>query len=258
MKTLFLKNKRPLFLFILAIVIFLIGLIFLSFMDQKEDGPITQYSTVSASQDLAQQQIVAKKEIVCLDPGHGGNDAGAIVGGIYESRVNFEVADKVKKDLAAMGYQVFLTRDDDTFVYKRDRSRYCNSVNADILVSIHHNSYEDDRSVNYSTVLYYKDSDVKLASSLSRSISDGLDIESKGISKFENSLFEIAEMPSAMTEGFFLTNTSERNSIKKNSDRLDSEAESIVEGIVRYFDHPDEIENVGENTLSIDRTDLED
>ena len=196
-------------------------------------------------------------KIVCLDPGHGGNDVGAIYKKLYEANINLEVAKDAKTVLEKEGYTVYLTRSDDSYMAKRDRSAYCNSVNADILVSIHHNTYEADHSVNYGTVLYYKDSDQLLASSILNSNSELLNIESKGIAKFDNSLFWTANMPSVLTEALFMTNTTEYTQISKSdSPRLAAEASSIAIGIRNYFEKPEEIvASVNNDSLTIDRVD---
>jgi len=200
-----------------------------------------------------------QKEIVCLDPGHGGKDVGAEYGSIDESEINLFVAKEVATDLVKSGYKVYLTRDDDTFIYKRDRARYCNSVNADILVAIHHNSYKTDRNVDYTTVLYYKETDKKLGSSLLEKIASNLEIRNQGISKFDNSELWIAKMPAVMTEAFFITNTAEYKLLQKDNSRLIVEAEAITEGIINFFTNPTQItDSASSDTLIIDRADLED
>lgn len=195
--------------------------------------------------------------IVCLDPGHGGNDVGAIYKKLYEANINLEVAKEAKKILENEGYTVYMTRDDDSYIAKRARSAYCNSINADILVSIHHNTYDSDHSVNYGTVLYYKDSDQLLASSILNSNSELLGVESKGIAKFDNSLFWTANMPSVLSEALFMTNAAEYAQISKSdSPRLAAEANSIAVGVRNYFEKPEEIiASPSNDSLTIDRVD---
>jgi len=201
-----------------------------------------------------------KKQIVCLDPGHGGKDVGAIYGKLYESNINLNVALQTKSILENEGYTVLLTRTSDTTVAKRARATYCNSVNADILVSIHHNSYDSDNTVDYATALYYKDSDQLLASGILASTADQLEVKSQGISKFDNSLLWIANMPAALSEAFFISNKSEYSLVtESNSVRLANEAQGIATGIINYFAHPEQIETlISDDPLVINRTDLED
>ena len=48
---------------------------------------------------------------IVLDPGHGGDDSGAVKGSVYEEKINLEVAMKVKEKLEKSGLKVKLTRD---------------------------------------------------------------------------------------------------------------------------------------------------
>lgn len=201
----------------------------------------------------------AEQETVCLDPGHGGNDVGAVYGKVYESNVNLLVAFKVKQIVEDAGYRAYLTREDDSWVDKRDRSAYCNSVSATVMVSIHHNSYSD-HSVNYSTALYYADEDKNLASAVLNSTASELKNENKGISKFNNSLLWTAKMPAVLVEAFFITNKSDYALLKASDySRLKTEAQGIASGIITYFANPELIETSPSNdSLEIDRKDLGD
>lgn len=214
-------------------------------------------STESSEVEVASATVATESQTICLDAGHGGSDTGAIYKNVQESDINLTVAKKVKALLEKQGYKVYMTRTADTFVAKRARAKYCNSVNASILVSIHHNAYDSDSSVDYSTALYYKDEDQKLAASILNSVSGSLDVESKGISKFDNSLLWLADMPAALSESFFITNSDEISELKNsNSDRLDEEAEGIAAGIINYFKNPDSIKtSTASDSLAIYRDD---
>ena len=201
-----------------------------------------------------------KSEIICLDPGHGGKDVGAEYKNITEANINLIVSNQLKSLLESAGYRVFMSRSDDTFVYKRDRARYCNSVKATIMVSVHHNTYTQDTNVDYSTALYYKNSDQALASNILESVTNDLDTKNQGIAKFDNSMLYIATMPAMMSEALFLTNAKEYGLLnKKDSDRLKLEAKAIFTGIENYFANPNKSASpVDPNSLIIDRSDYGD
>ena len=81
----------------------------------------------------------AIKRIV-LDPGHGGQDPGALGRrGTREKVVVIDVARRLKKKLEKQGFEVILARDSDQFVSLADRSKCGNSHKADLFVSIHAN-----------------------------------------------------------------------------------------------------------------------
>ena len=78
---------------------------------------------------------------VILDPGHGGNDPGAVgAGGVKEKDVTLDVANRVKVLLEESRLQVFLTRDGDATLSLRERVLLANARRPDVFVSIHVNS----------------------------------------------------------------------------------------------------------------------
>jgi N-acetylmuramoyl-L-alanine amidase len=78
---------------------------------------------------------------IVLDPGHGGEDPGAVGRrGTREKIVVLDVAQRLKKKLEKQGFEVILTRDSDQFVSLADRSKTGNGCKADLFVSIHANA----------------------------------------------------------------------------------------------------------------------
>ncbi len=83
-------------------------------------------------------------ERVAIDPGHGGNDPGAIgPSGLKEKDVTLAIAHRLAPILARQGIQVTLTRDDDRYVTLEERTARANAFNADLFVSIHCNAAEN-------------------------------------------------------------------------------------------------------------------
>ncbi len=80
---------------------------------------------------------------VALDPGHGGEDPGAIGRrGTYEKDVVLSIARKLKRMLEAdRGMRAVLTRDDDYYVPLAVRVQKARRVKADLLVSIHADAF---------------------------------------------------------------------------------------------------------------------
>ncbi|NQX69552.1 N-acetylmuramoyl-L-alanine amidase [Paenibacillus alba] len=92
---------------------------------------------------------------VVLDAGHGGSDPGAIgVNGLREKDVNWDITQKVRDELTALGYEVVLTRKDDSYWALAQRVEFTNAQQADLFVSIHANAHPDGKT-NGSMVLYY-------------------------------------------------------------------------------------------------------
>lgn len=82
---------------------------------------------------------------IVLDPGHGGQDPGAIgLGGAAEKQLTLDVALRLKRRLESRGYTVLMTRSGDETVSLRDRVEFANRQPTDLFVSIHANSFPDE------------------------------------------------------------------------------------------------------------------
>ncbi len=84
-----------------------------------------------------------KPWVVVLDPGHGGEDPGAIgPAGTYEKDVVLAIARQTKALLEQDNRViVFMTREEDVFIPLGERVRKARSVNADVFVSIHADAF---------------------------------------------------------------------------------------------------------------------
>lgn len=94
---------------------------------------------------LAQQLGLGVRSII-LDPGHGGKDPGAMAGGLKEKDLVLAIAKRLKPQLEReLGCQVFLTRDDDTFISLEERTAIANSKGADLFISLHVNAHSQSK-----------------------------------------------------------------------------------------------------------------
>lgn len=86
--------------------------------------------------------MTAKHNIrIMVDPGHGGKDPGASRrGSSREKDLNLAVAKHLYNYLKKQGFDVKLTRDNDTFVTLAGRSKMANEFKADLFISVHTNA----------------------------------------------------------------------------------------------------------------------
>jgi N-acetylmuramoyl-L-alanine amidase len=86
---------------------------------------------------------VARLVTVMIDPGHGGEDPGAIgQAGTYEKTVTLAIGKKLKELIDAQpNMRAVLTRDDDFFVPLQQRVVKARKVNADLFMSIHADAF---------------------------------------------------------------------------------------------------------------------
>src|SRR5881394_3971210 len=75
--------------------------------------------------------------LVILDPGHGGQDSGAMAGNVLEKDLTFDVAQRVDRLLGAQGLSTLLTRTGDSYVSLSVRAQLIYRANNAIVVSIH-------------------------------------------------------------------------------------------------------------------------
>ena len=78
---------------------------------------------------------------ICLDPGHGGNDSGAIgINNVYEKNLTLKIAQYCKQELEKYNCKVVMTRTGDTNPSLEERADYAKAQGAKYLISIHLNS----------------------------------------------------------------------------------------------------------------------
>lgn len=105
---------------------------------------------------------------VCVDPGHGGRDPGAVAGGVRECDVALRFADALADVLLERGHKVVQTRSDDSDLAPprlrewkgkdlAQRSSISNRFGCDAFVSIHCNAAARE-GANGAWVLHDQDS----------------------------------------------------------------------------------------------------
>jgi N-acetylmuramoyl-L-alanine amidase len=209
-----------------------------------------------------QRPALAAREpftVVVLDPGHGGQDSGAMVGEVFEKDLTLDVAQRVDRLLQSHGLATVMTRVGDSYVSLADRAALTNRVADCVLVSIHFN--EGNKPVSSGIETYYADHQVfgvapivSWLPFLQRIKANAPNIESQSLAGFiQASLVERTravnrgtktehffvitnvQRPAVLVEGGFLTN-------KDDIARLSSEdyreqiATGISEGIIHYRD----------------------
>ena len=79
--------------------------------------------------------------VIAIDPGHGGQDPGAIAPtGVYEKQITLATARALRDELQSTAtgrYKVVLTRNRDVFIRLRDRIAIARAAGADLFVSLH-------------------------------------------------------------------------------------------------------------------------
>lgn len=197
---------------------------------------------------------------ICLDPGHGGKEPGQKSGTRLEKKYTLLLAQEVKALLVAAGFNVILTRRDDSYVDFPERTAIARRGGADLFVSLHYNASPDGggdaggvevyamtpegaRSTNVSndvgslkawTGNETDAENVLLAYQLQKSLLQRLPgTEDRGVRRARFMVLRLAEMPAVLIEGGFMSNSSDARWIFADAGRRKM-AQAIVEGIQGY------------------------
>ncbi len=100
--------------------------------------------------DIYRQPVISSNEVlkgktIIVDPGHGGDDTGAIgPGDFHEKDVVLEISLYLKEQLEESGANVVMTRTEDQFVNLYDRPERIDQYEADLFISVHANAHAQD------------------------------------------------------------------------------------------------------------------
>lgn len=195
--------------------------------------------------------------LVVLDPGHGGQDSGAMCGSVYEKDLTLDIAQRVDRLLQSQGVATLMTRVGDSYVSLQDRVAVTNRARDCILVSIHFN---ESKKVVSGVETYYAEhqaaptprlvswipffqgpaaeSPTLASQSLARFIQEAMIARTKALDRGTKAeqFFVIANVaaPAVLVEGGFL-NKEELAKLESN-DYRDQMAAAISEGVLRYRD----------------------
>lgn len=186
---------------------------------------------------------------VVIDPGHGGVDGGAEADdGTPEKNINLNIALKLKQLAENDGWNVIMTREEDTGLYSeqnstirskktedlKKRKEIFDSSAADAAVSIHLNSYTADRSVRGAQVFYADGSEE--SKMLAECIQDQMKNRRRAMAKSDVLILQQAKVPTVIAECGFLSNYEE--SRKLRTDEYQNKlAKNIYSGIKNYIEN---------------------
>ena len=227
------KKIKIYFISFNKICLFLIGIFIISFTFNLVLNFKHKVSPVNSN---------LNKKIV-VDPGHGGIDSGANHGQVLEKEINLDIAQKVVEQLAKNNIKAVLTRNSDE-LYNNDRQQdlkhrveVANNSNANLLISIHVNSFPSSKSFGGETY-YSKNSKEgkKLASAIQEQL---INIQPKNYRTIKTAPYYVLQntkIPAVLIEVGFISNPQDRKRIT-NSNEQEKIAKAITTGIINYFNN---------------------
>ena len=116
---------------------------------------VIQNSPIDKTTDLIKEKKKWQFDTIIIDPGHGGKDPGSVgYKGTKEKDIVLDVskrlARKIQKNLRV---KTILTRDEDVFIRLQDRTKFANTNEGDLFISIHVNSNESKKPYGFETYL---------------------------------------------------------------------------------------------------------
>ena len=176
---------------------------------------------------------IKRKNIIVIDPGHGGVDGGATsCTGVLESRFNLEISLRLNDLFHFLGYQTKMIRTEDISVYRegdtiarkkisdlKERVRMVGEEENPVLLSIHQNYFHDGQ-YSGAQVFYGPGEESKnLAAELQRGFVKHMNPGSKRQEKKSSGIYlmEHISCPGVLIECGFLSNPQEEAKLRTKS-----------------------------------------
>jgi N-acetylmuramoyl-L-alanine amidase len=209
--------------------------------------------------DMAVMKEAGGQRTIILDPGHGGEDPGAVsdYSGIKEKDVALKIAFMLKEILEKENYKVIMTRTEDILEYevgttriyekrKQDllrRKKIMDESGADIVVSIHLNKF--DQTQYYGAQVFYppdSNESQKLANCIQKALIEHVDPANKREALVKKPpqgqkpiiILRDLKTTTVVVECGFLSNPDEERKLRTEEYQLKI-AEAIKKGIKSYF-----------------------
>jgi N-acetylmuramoyl-L-alanine amidase len=197
---------------------------------------VSRGNSSAKAYDVTQYQNIT----VVIDPGHGGQDKGATgISGLKEKNVNLTVALYLEELLRARGFNVVMTRKNDTSLTLAERAALAEKAKADLFISIHANASLYNKYASGTETYYYQNKKTSpqslyLASLIQQEVSAALKLPSLGVKKAPFHVLRETSMPAALVELAFLSNAVDET-ILASDHCLKLAAEALYRAVLRYY-----------------------
>ncbi len=184
--------------------------------------------------DIYNNFVFKNTKSVVLDPGHGGNDPGAMRNDIMEKNLTLGIINELRHLLKSHNVSVVSTRINDDFVSLLDRVKLTNLINPDLFVSVHINSLDRDCDIQGIETYYCKDDSEDLAKTIHSNLLSNLATPNRQIRKAKFYVIKNTQIPSILAEVGFITSVDERSKLQ-SSEYQKLIAKSLALGIIKYL-----------------------
>ncbi|HEX9653539.1 MAG TPA: N-acetylmuramoyl-L-alanine amidase, partial [bacterium] len=175
--------------------------------------------------------------LICVDPGHGPDDGAVGPTRLKEKDANLQLSQVLKEKLQRKGARVFLTRHDRHGANLAVRPKIAAQMEADLLLSVHHNALPDDVNPFVSrgtSTYYYHPQSLPLAVAIQQQLLNKLKLNNFGLFYDNLALCRPPQMPAVLIEAAFIMHPEEEKLIKSSHYR-NLVADAIVRGIEDFL-----------------------
>lgn len=169
---------------------------------------------------------------VVIDPGHGGQDKGAVWGKVYEKHFCLDTSLRLEQALRKRGLNTAVLRRSDYFISLGQRVAMASKYRDAIFVSVHYNF--TDRSAACGLETYYSTPQSQaLASFVHAGIMRKAGCVNRGVKTARYYVISHTAMPAVLVECGFVSNATERDRMRQANYRQNI-ANGIADGIVAF------------------------
>ena len=198
---------------------------------------VTSGLTLSRSPAQTTYGNTTGRELIVIDPGHGGPDVGATRNGVYEKDIVLSVSKQLGRILQQMGYAVIYTRTEDIDLDLEPRVQIAENARASAFVSVHVNSLSASAS-QVNGVETYHAPGASLGKSLAEFVHEQIIASTgatdRGVKSARFHVIAKTSMPAILVETGFITNPSESAKLV-NSAYQERLAEAIARGMDQFL-----------------------
>ncbi|HXW51794.1 MAG TPA: N-acetylmuramoyl-L-alanine amidase [Candidatus Acidoferrales bacterium] len=191
--------------------------------------------------------IPTDPRLIVIDPGHGGNDPGAINEsmGLTEKNLTLTIAKRLKADLLHAGWHVTLTRDGDYEVGdpagndKQELQARCdvaNAAGARLFISVHINASVSS-DPNGVTTYFWRDDARQFATDVENAVANGTGVTNAGVIRNNFYVIHHTMMPAILVEVAYLSNQHDAQLLTQQW-FLDRAADDIASGVGAFTGGP--------------------
>ena len=197
---------------------------------------------------------------IVIDAGHGGRDGGTgnKTHKLHEKTFTLDVSKRLQALLTAQGFEVVMTREDDTYIGLAERAELARKARPDLFISVHFNAA--GKSEVHGTETYVMtprhqrstssgkaDPDdhkrepgnandawnAILGLQMHRSLQQQLGLQDRGLKRARFAVLRLAEYPAVLVESAYLSNEAEALKVASPAFRAEI-AQAIANGVIAY------------------------